>query len=37
LGQAIRSHDPGDEITVEWQRDGEAQTGTATLGSRAGN
>ena len=37
LGQSIRSHEPGDEITVEWQRDGETQTGTATLGSRAGN
>ncbi|RPI08417.1 MAG: PDZ domain-containing protein, partial [Actinobacteria bacterium] len=37
LGQAIRSHEPGDEITVEWERDGETQTGTATLGSRAGN
>jgi S1-C subfamily serine protease len=37
LGQSIRSHEPGDEITVEWQRDGETQSGTATLGSRAGN
>jgi S1-C subfamily serine protease len=37
LGQIIRSHEPGDEITVEWQRDGETQSGTATLGSRAGD
>ncbi len=37
LGSVIRTHEPGDEIKVEWQRDGETQSGTAKLGSRATN
>jgi putative serine protease PepD len=35
LGTAIRKHEVGDEIKVEWLRDGESQSGTAKLGSRA--
>ena len=35
LGSIIRKHEPGDELKIEWQRDGETQSGTAKLGSRA--
>jgi putative serine protease PepD len=37
VATVVRSHEAGDEITVEWRRDGEAQSGTATLGCRSGN
>jgi putative serine protease PepD len=35
LGTAIRSHKPGDKVTIEYQRNGDTKSGTATLGSRA--
>jgi len=35
LGSIIRKHEPGDEIKVEWLRNGETESGTAKLGSRA--
>jgi serine protease Do len=35
LGAAIRAHKPGDEVKIEYQHNGQTQTGTAKLGSRA--
>jgi S1-C subfamily serine protease len=35
LGTVIRKHQPGDEIKVEWLRNGETQSATVKLGSRA--
>ena len=38
LGSAIRGHKPGDQVKIEYQRNGETKSGTVTLGSRvAGN
>jgi putative serine protease PepD len=34
VGQVVRSMQPGDTIEITWERQGEEQTGTATLGSR---
>jgi S1-C subfamily serine protease len=32
LGEAIRSHDPGDDVELEWiDADGERHTATVTL------
>lgn len=35
--KAIQARKPGDELTIEVQRDGQTRTVTATLGSRAAN
>ena len=35
LGTAIRAHQPGDQVKIEYQRKGETKSGTAKLGSRA--
>ncbi len=34
---AIRSHRPGDEVTLTYLRDGQESTATVTLGSDAGS
>lgn len=34
LAELVRSHEPGDEVKVEWLRDGKAMKGTARLGER---
>ena len=37
LVATIRGHRPGDKVTITYQRDGESQTTTATLGSDGGS
>ncbi len=34
VGQAVRSKQPGDSIQITWERSGQEQQGTATLGTR---
>ncbi|MBU6216510.1 MAG: trypsin-like peptidase domain-containing protein [Acidobacteria bacterium] len=34
VGQAVRAKQPGDTMELTWERQGQEQTGTATLGSR---
>ena len=34
VGQAVRAHKPGDTIKVTWVRDGQEQSGDATLGQK---
>ena len=34
VGQIVRSKQPGDQLELTWERQGEEQSGTATLGSR---
>lgn len=34
VGQAVRSKQPGDTMELTWERQGQEQSGTATLGSR---
>src|SRR5205814_1489359 len=35
LGNAVRKHKTGDKVEIKWQRSGQTQTATVTLGSRA--
>ena len=34
VGQAVRAHKPGDTIKVTWVREGQEQSGDATLGQK---
>ena len=34
LGTAVRKHKVGDKVQISWQRAGQKQSGTVTLGSR---
>ncbi len=34
VGQVVRSKQPGDQLELTWERQGQEQSGTATLGSR---